>query len=221
MDKFKAVTILSINRPDKQNAMNEALLHELAAQFTRFEEDDSASVVVVHGTGGNFSIGYDIDELKQKCEHDESSVRNSFFVRIIHRLPEIGMIRIEIQSINDIYYFTGFILFHYKQLPFRRKSCKPFLCSISGQCKSIGFEIALMCDIRYVEEKSILGFDNRKLGIPLVNEGPKRLANLIGISKAIDCLLMDRQITAHEAVDLGIANGVVQDGTGTIKYYLF
>lgn len=84
VDKFKAVTILSINRPDKQNAINEALLHELAAQFTRFEEDDSASVVIVHGTGGNFSIGYDIDELKHKCEHDESSVRNSFLVRFIH-----------------------------------------------------------------------------------------------------------------------------------------
>lgn len=73
-----------------------------------------------------------------------------------------------------------------------------------------------MCDIRYVEEKSVLGFDNRKLGIPLFNEGPKRLANLIGNGKAIDFLMMDRQILAHEAVDLGIANGVVQDGTGTI-----
>lgn len=71
-----------------------------------------------------------------------------------------------------------------------------------------------MCDIRYVEEKSFLGFNNQKLGIPLLNDGPKRLANLIGVPKAIDFVIMDRQMNAQEAADLGIANGIVQDGTG-------
>lgn len=80
VEQFKAVTILSINRPDKQNAMNEALLHELASHLTHFEEDDSASVVVINGIGGNFSVGYDIDELKQKCEHGMDAVRSSIFV---------------------------------------------------------------------------------------------------------------------------------------------
>lgn len=80
VEKFKAVTILSINRPDKQNAMNEALLHELASRLTQFEEDKSASAVVINGIGGNFSIGYDIDELKHKCEYDRNAVHNSIFV---------------------------------------------------------------------------------------------------------------------------------------------
>lgn len=77
-----------------------------------------------------------------------------------------------------------------------------------------------MCDIRYVEEKSVLGFDNRELGIPLLNDGPKNLAKLVGMKKAIDILMMNRQITADEAVDLGIANGMVQDGTGMKLSYV-
>lgn len=106
------------------------------------------------------------------------------------------------------------------QFPFRRKTGKPFVCSISGQCKAIGLEIALMCDMRYVEDKSILSFNNRKLGIPLLNDGPKRLANIIGVPKAIDFLTMDGQISGQEAFDLGIASRVVSDGTGTALIYV-
>lgn len=75
-----------------------------------------------------------------------------------------------------------------------------------------------MCDIRYAEEKAFFGFSNRRLGIPLMNDGPNRLAKLIGLSKAIEFISMDRQISSQEALDLGIVNAVVQDGTG--KYLL-
>lgn len=82
VDKFKAVTILSINRPDKQNAMNEALLNELATHLTQFENDVDARAVVLHGIGGNFSIGYDTDELKQKCQQNRDTIRSSLFVSL-------------------------------------------------------------------------------------------------------------------------------------------
>lgn len=119
--------------------------------------------------------------------------------------------------LNEIIDLCMKCLFLIQQLPFQRKTGKPFVCGISGQCKSIGLELALMCDIRYVEQKAVLGFNNRKLGIPLLNGGPKRLANIIGTSKAIDFIGMDRQVNADEAVELGLANGVVQDGTGIVN----
>lgn len=93
------------------------------------------------------------------------------------------------------------------------------LCSISGLCKSIGFEIALLCDLRYAEEKAVFGFNNRQLGIPLLNNGPKQLTKLVGLTKATEFLVMDRQISAQEAEDLGIVNSVVQDGTGTYELF--
>lgn len=80
VDKFKAVTILSLNRPNKQNAINEALLHELALQLEQFETDNNSSVVVINGNGGNFSVGYDIDELKHKCDRDGNAIRSSIHV---------------------------------------------------------------------------------------------------------------------------------------------
>lgn len=78
-----------------------------------------------------------------------------------------------------------------------------------------------MCDIRYAEKRSFYEFSNRRFGIPLLNEGPERLAKLIGHSKAIDFLFMDKQINSQEAIDLGIVNEIVQDGTGTVAFNPF
>lgn len=73
-----------------------------------------------------------------------------------------------------------------------------------------------MCDLRYIEDSAVLGFSNRKRGIPLLNDGPKRLANLIGLPRAADTIIFDREINAQCAVDLGIAIGPVKNGTGNI-----
>lgn len=122
-------------------------------------------------------------------------------------------------SVAQLLFHVFFFFFHhiFQQFPFQRKTSKPLLCSINGLCKSIGFEIALLCDIRYAEEKALFGFSNRQLGIPLLNDGPKRLSKLIGLSKAIEFLVLDRQINSQEAADLGIVTAVVQDGTGTLN----
>lgn len=76
-----------------------------------------------------------------------------------------------------------------------------------------------MCDLRYIEDNAVLSFSNRKLGIPLLNDGPKRLAQLIGRSRAIDVLLFDHDIDAISAVDMGIAIGPVKNGTGKFKHF--
>lgn len=81
MDKFKTVTILSINQTKKNNVMNESLLTELAENFIKFEEDVTSSVAVLNGIGGNFSVGYDIDEIKDRSMRDDlNAVKKSLFV---------------------------------------------------------------------------------------------------------------------------------------------
>lgn len=70
-----------------------------------------------------------------------------------------------------------------------------------------------MCDIRFVEESAVLQFSNRHLGIPLVNGGSQRLAQLIGVSRAIDLALTGREIKAKEAYDFGVATAIRPDGT--------
>ncbi|XP_058812892.1 probable enoyl-CoA hydratase [Topomyia yanbarensis] len=103
--------------------------------------------------------------------------------------------------------------------PTRRNFKKPMICAISGYCVAGGLELALMCDLRVMEEIAILGLYNRRFGVPLVDGGTVRLPALIGISRAMDLVLTGRPIRAKEALQIGLVNRVVAVGTGLGQAY--
>lgn len=78
VDGFKRVSLITLNRPDKQNAFNKVMLNDLATALKRFEEDKDIGVAIINGAGGSFSVGYDIEELKAKerLDADDFIVRN-------------------------------------------------------------------------------------------------------------------------------------------------
>lgn len=86
------------------------------------------------------------------------------------------------------------------------------VCGISGFCLADGLSLALMCDLRVVEEDATLAFSNRRFGIPL-SDSASRLASLIGVSRALDLILTGRPITGKEAFEMGLANRIVAPGT--------
>ncbi|XP_052869200.1 short-chain-enoyl-CoA hydratase-like [Anopheles cruzii] len=103
--------------------------------------------------------------------------------------------------------------------PTRRMIKKPMVCAISGYCVAGGMELALMCDLRVMEENAILGFFNRRFGVPLIDGGTVRLPALIGLSRALDLMLTGRTVSAKEAHEIGLANRVVAVGAGLGQAY--
>ncbi|KAM0733505.1 Carnitinyl-CoA dehydratase [Formica fusca] len=83
---------------------------------------------------------------------------------------------------------------------------KPLIAALNGSVIGIGFELALMCDLRVVEDTTVMGFLNRRFGIPILCGGTVRLPALVGYSRAIDLILTGRIATAEEAFKWGIAN---------------
>lgn len=79
-ERFKGVTIFTLNRPEKQNAFNRLMLNELAHRLHSFEADDESSVAVINGSGGNFSAGYDIEELRQNEALDKTDLCKNLIV---------------------------------------------------------------------------------------------------------------------------------------------
>jgi 1,4-dihydroxy-2-naphthoyl-CoA synthase len=65
VEKLGSVTTIGINRPQKRNCVNMATAFKLSRAILEFEEDDSALVGVLHGIGGNFCAGYDLEELSE------------------------------------------------------------------------------------------------------------------------------------------------------------
>ncbi|KAF8789684.1 Mevalonyl-coenzyme A hydratase sidH like protein [Argiope bruennichi] len=98
--------------------------------------------------------------------------------------------------------------------PLRRLLKKPVVASISGYAVAGGFEMALWCDLRVVEETAVMGFFNRRFGLPLLNGSTARLPQLIGLSRALDLILTGRPVHAKEALEMGIASRITACGTG-------
>ena len=99
------------------------------------------------------------------------------------------------------------------QGPSQMLTSKPIIASIDGYAVAGGLELALLCDLRVVEENAIMGVFCRRFGVPLIDGGTVRLQKLIGLSRALDLILTGRAISGKEALEFGLANRLVGIGT--------
>jgi len=101
--------------------------------------------------------------------------------------------------------------------PSRMRFSKPVIAAVSGYAVAGGLELALLCDLRVMEEDAVFGVFCRRWGVPLIDGGTVRLPRLIGMSRALDLILTGRPIQAEEALAMGIANRVVKKGDARKK----
>ncbi|SFS49798.1 enoyl-CoA hydratase-related protein [Marininema halotolerans] len=90
---------------------------------------------------------------------------------------------------------------------------KPVIAAVNGVALGGGMELALACDLRVADEHAVFGLTETSLGIIPGAGGTQRLARLIGQAKAKELIFTARRLTAKEAMDLGMLNQVVKDGT--------
>ena len=89
---------------------------------------------------------------------------------------------------------------------------KPVIAAVAGHAVAGGFELALWCDLRVVEEDATFGVFCRRFGVPLVDGGTVRLPRIVGLSRALDLILTGRPVGTEEALAMGLANRVVPAG---------
>ncbi|XP_032678170.1 short-chain-enoyl-CoA hydratase-like [Odontomachus brunneus] len=177
VDQIGKVTMIGINRPEKQNSLNTTTAQLLSEVLDEFENNEETSVAVLHGIGGNFCAGYDLHEIANYDGECEDGI------------PHFGPLanRTELSK-------------------------KPLVACLSGYTVGIGFELALMCDLRVTEETAMVGFLNRRFGVPILCGGTVRLPAMIGYSRAMELILTGRLVTAEEMLNWGIANKVTACG---------
>jgi enoyl-CoA hydratase/carnithine racemase len=86
---------------------------------------------------------------------------------------------------------------------------KPVIAAINGFALGGGCELALACTLRIAAETARIGQPEINLGIIPGYAGTQRLARLVGKGVALDLLLTGRQVTAQEALQIGLVNRVV------------
>ena len=96
--------------------------------------------------------------------------------------------------------------------PSRLKLGKPVIAAIEGPAVAGGMELALWCDLRIAARSAAFGFYNRRFGVPLVDLGTIRLPRIVGHGRALELILTGRRVGAEEALRIGLANEVTDDG---------
>jgi enoyl-CoA hydratase/carnithine racemase len=94
----------------------------------------------------------------------------------------------------------------------RRTPTKPTIAAIGGWCLAGGLELALWCDLRVAAEGSMLGFPERRWGVPLIDGGTQRLPRIVGMGRALDLILTGRLVGTGEALAMGLLTEVVPTG---------
>jgi enoyl-CoA hydratase/carnithine racemase len=179
-----AAAVLTIDRPERRNAVDPETAELLLDGYRRFEADDEARVLVL--TGGDaeaFCAGADLKAIAEAAPDLTPEAIDSVAAR-----PEGPM---------------GFS---------RLTPSKPTVAAISGWCLAGGLELALWCDLRIATETARLGFTERRFGVPLIDGGTQRLPLVVGMGRALELILTGRVVEADEALAWGLVNEVVPEG---------
>ncbi len=185
------VAVVTINRPEVRNAVDDPTAAALVEAFRRFDADEGLAVAVLTGAGGTFCAGADLKAVTA------GQLRRG----AIERGARSGEAQWILSEDGD-----G------PMGPSRMLLGKPVIAAVEGYAVAGGLELALWCDLRVAATDAVFGVFCRRWGVPLVDLGTVRLPRLIGHSRAMDMILTGRGVAGEEALRMGLANRLVERG---------
>jgi 2-(1,2-epoxy-1,2-dihydrophenyl)acetyl-CoA isomerase len=173
---------ITMNRPERRNALNPDMTLGLVAAAKRAAEDPEVRAVLLKGAGGTFCVGGDV-----KSMADGSRAPMSFETRIVNlrRAMEVSRILHEM--------------------------AKPVVAQLDGAAAGAGLSIALSCDFRVASASVKITTAFAKVGLSGDYGGTYFLTQMLGSAKARELYLLSPVLTAQEALGLGMVTRVVPD----------
>ena len=175
LDIADKVATVTINRPDKRNALSPEVLKEVEQMFVELDKNEDVNVIVFTGGEKYFSAGFDLNIIR-KIEKNE----NEEFTALFHRA--------------------------YRAIMF---CSQPVIAAVGGPAIAGGFDLSMMCDIRYASERAKFG--QREIAIsvtPIMDP----LWRIVGLGRAKEIALTGRIYGAEEAERMGYVSKVFSEG---------
>jgi 2-(1,2-epoxy-1,2-dihydrophenyl)acetyl-CoA isomerase len=183
------VLYLTLNRPDKLNALSDSIISGLLENLRKAATDEGVGAVVVTGAGRGFCAGGDIGRMRERNETAQASAGGNHAQSLDQRIA--GLRRSEEVS----------LLLH--EIP------KVTIAAINGPAAGAGFSLALACDIRIASDQARMGTAFARVGYSGDFGGSYFLTKIVGTAKARELYFTADMLAAQEALNEGIVNRVV------------
>ena len=176
------VATLTLNRPDRLNALSAPIMEGLLEALPRLAGDSAVGVVVLTGAGRAFCAGGDV---KRMAEEPDPHGTGDAVARLRGRM-----------EISRLLHEIG----------------KPTIAMVNGAAAGAGLAMALACDLRFAAESARFVTAFAKVGFSGDFGGSYFLSKLVGTGKARELYFTAEPLSASQALALGIVNRVVPDG---------
>ncbi len=192
-DASDGIATITMNRPERLNAMNSQLEAELFEAFQQADLSDDVRVIILTGAGRGFCAGADLELLDQVRQIDlKSADMEELKGTFVPFHPKDG--------VPDGYQKT------YSYFP---AIDKPVIGAINGAAVGLGFVFTLFCDVRIAADTARFGTAFAQRGLIAEHGISWMLPRIVGISNAFDLLYTSRIIDAQEAHRIGLVSHVV------------
>jgi len=177
------VAVLTLNRPDRLNAMSRPMLDALLEALPRLAEDPAVGVVVLTGAGRGFCAGGDVKAMAEGTEFAEGSLEE-----------KAQGLRAQMEVSRWLH-----------EMP------KPTIAMVRGAAAGAGLSIALACDLRIASDNAKFATAFARVGYSGDFGGSYFLTQLVGTAKARELYYTAEVLGAEQALALGLVNRVVAD----------
>jgi len=184
------VATITMNRPDRMNAMTLIMGGEVRAAMQRASDDVAVKAIVLTGAGRGFCAGADAARLSNTASSGQIEKEP---------MPNSGAI----EGGLDVSEGFGAKYTYITTVP------KPVIAAMNGAAVGVGLVMALFCDIRICSEKAKLGTAFARRGLVAEYGLAWVLPRLVGPSKALDLLYSARIVTGDEAERMGLVDRAV------------
>lgn len=183
----EGILIVTLNRPDKLNALTDETMRLFEEALLRFRDTDSIKVMLIRATGRYFCAGADI-----KSGNPREQKRTATGIRETHRVGNRNMHRIydEMEHIE-----------------------KPIVIAHHAMCVGGGLEMSLSCDFRFAAKSAGYAFPEGLFGVLPASNGVSRLSRLCGPHWARWLIMANKPAPADMAYVMGLVHQVFPDET--------
>ncbi len=191
IEKEDGVLVVTLNRPEKKNAVNCESMCRLYDAWLQLDEDDDVHCAILTGKGDTFCAGMDLAEIGKL----QKGIADNEWIERVMKEPQV--------------IFGGWLK------TYRPK--KPVILAAEGFARAGGTEILQGTDIRVAGESAMFGVTEVQRGLFPMAGSAVRLRRQIGYAVAAEMLLVGEDLPARRAYELGLVNHVVPDGQALAK----